>query len=95
MKKELLLKNPVTNATNPKDAEVEDHPFLDAGQCRELLRLADDFTNPQIPRIIRTLLYTGMRSGELCALHWKDVDLDYAVLEFMYNLYMFYGYFLV
>ena len=87
MKKELLLKNPVTNATNPKDAEVEEHPFLDAGQCRELLRLADDFTNPQIPRIIRTLLYTGMRSGELCALHWEDVDLDNAVLEIKYNLY--------
>lgn len=87
VKKELLLKNPVTNATNPKDAEVEEHPFLDAGQCRELLRLADDFTNPQIPRIIRTLLYTGMRSGELCALHWEDVDLDNAVLEVKYNLY--------
>lgn len=87
VKKELLLKNPVTNATNPKDAEVEEHPFLAAGQCRELLRLADDFTNPQIPRIIRTLLYTGMRSGELCALHWEDVDLENAVLEVKYNLY--------
>jgi len=87
VKKELLLKNPVTNATNPKDAETEERPFLDAAQCRELLRLVDDFTNPQIPRIIRTLLYTGMRSGELCALHWKDVDLDNAVLEVKYNLY--------
>lgn len=87
VKKELLLKNPVTNATNPKDAEVKEHPFLDAEQCRELLRLADDFTNPQLPRIIRTLLYTGMRSGELCALHWTEVNLENATLEVKYNLY--------
>lgn len=87
VKKELLLKNPVTNATNPKDAEVKEHPFLDAAQCREVLRLADDFTNPQLPRIIRTLLYTGMRSGELCALHWAEVDFENAKLEVKYNLY--------
>ena len=87
VKKELILKNPVTNATNPKDAEVKEHPFLNAEQCRELLRLADDFTNPQLPRIIRTLLYTGMRSGELCALHWTEVNLENATLEVKYNLY--------
>ncbi len=87
VKKELLLKNPVTNATNPKDAEAKEHPFLDAEQCREVLRLADDFTNPQLPRIIRTLLYTGMRSGELCALHWAEVDFENAKLEVKYNLY--------
>ena len=28
VKKELLLKNPVTNATNPRDAEVEEYPLL-------------------------------------------------------------------
>ena len=28
-----------------------------------------------------------MRSGELCALHWEDVDLENAVLEVKYNLY--------
>lgn len=87
VKKELLLKNPVTNATNPKDAEVKEHPFLDAAQCREVLRLADDFTNPQLTRIVRTLLYTGMRSGELCALHWTEVNLENATLEVKYNLY--------
>lgn len=87
VKKELLLKNPVTNATNPKDTEGKEHPFLDAAQCREVLRLADDFTNPQLTRIVRTLLYTGMRSGELCALHWTEVDLENAKLEVKYNLY--------
>ena len=37
------------------------------------LSLQDD---PQFNRMIRVLLYTGMRSGELLALRWTDIDFD-------------------
>lgn len=33
------------------------------------------------------LLYTGMRVGELTALHWDEIDLDNAVVTVKYNLY--------
>lgn len=90
VKKELISRNPVMHATNPKDAEPKEHPFLNAEQCKELLRLIDKdekITNPQVPRFIKMLLFTGMRSGELAALHWSEVDMDNAVLEVKYNLY--------
>ena len=55
VKKELLLKNPVFNATTPKDPEKKEHPFLDAEQCKELMGYLDEFTNPQMPRILKNL----------------------------------------
>lgn len=86
VKKELLLKNPVTNATTP-GAEPKEKAFLNADQCRELLGFADETSNPQVARAIKVLLYTGMRVGELTALHWEEVDLDVATLIIKYNLY--------
>nr|DAQ68806.1 MAG TPA: Integrase [Caudoviricetes sp.] len=86
VKKELLLKNPVTNATTPAGEEKE-RVYLDAEQCKELMTFLDEFTNPQLPRVIKALLYTGMRVGELTALHWDEVDLDRAMLTVKYNLY--------
>ena len=86
VKKELLLKNPVTNATTPAGEEKE-KLYLDAEQCKELMTFLDEFSNPQLPRVIKTLMYTGMRVGELTALHWNEVDLDRAMITVKYNLY--------
>jgi integrase len=86
VKKELLLKNPVTNATTPSGEEKERF-YLDAEQCKELITFLDELSNPQLPRVIKTLIYTGMRVGELTALHWDDVDLDKAMITVKYNLY--------
>ena len=86
VKKELLLKNPVTNATTPAGEEKE-RLYLDAEQCKELMTFLDEFSNPQLPRVIKTLMYTGMRVGELTALHWDEVDLDRAMITVKYNLY--------
>ena len=86
VKKELLLKNPVTNATTPAGEEKE-RLYLDAEQCKELMTFLDEFSNPQMPRVIKTLIYTGMRVGELTALHWEEVDLDKAMITVKYNLY--------
>lgn len=86
VKKELLLKNPVTNATTLAGEEKE-RLYLDAEQCKELMTFLDEFSNPQLPRVIKTLMYTGMRVGELTALHWNEVDLDKAMITVKYNLY--------
>lgn len=86
VKKGILLKNPVAHATSPK-VNDDQKLFLDANQCKQLLTFLDEPTNPQIGKVIATLLYTGMRVGELMALHWEDVDLDKAMLSVRYTLY--------
>ena len=86
VKKDMLAKNPVFNATTPKDAP-EETPYLNAEDCKTILQNIDDFLNPQMPRVIKTLLYTGMRSGELMALHWQDVDFDSGMITIRYTLY--------
>lgn len=86
VKKELLLKNPVANATTPSGEEKE-KLFLNAQQCRELLTFVDEMSNPQLCGVVKTLIYTGMRVGELTALHWDEVNLDKAMITIKYNLY--------
>lgn len=39
-----------------------------------------------IREIFRTLLYTGMRTGELMHLQWKDVDLDRRLIHIRYQI---------
>lgn len=86
VKKVLLQKNPVTNTTTPAGEEKE-LLYLVAEQCKELMTFLDEFSNPQLPKVIKTLIYTGMRVGELTALHWDEVDLDRAMITVKYNLY--------
>lgn len=86
IRKELLLKNPVTHATTPT-AEIKEKEFLNSEQCKKLLSVADTSTNPQVTRVIKTLIFTGMRVGELTALHWENVDLEKGYVAIKYNLY--------
>ena len=87
VKKELLLKNPVINATTPKDTDIEERVYLDAEHCKKLLTIINEFNNPQFTRLIRILLFTGMRIGEITGLHWNDVDFERSTLTIRYSLY--------
>lgn len=86
LKKDIISKNPVTNATTPK-AKQKKKLFLDANQCKQLLGILGDLPNPQTRVAIATLLYTGMRVGELLALHWGDVDFDNRTITIRHTLY--------
>jgi integrase len=86
VKKEIIQKNSVFNATTIKGEEKE-KKFLNAEQCKEILKIVDEMTNPQCAKAIKTLLYTGMRVGELTGLHWDDVDFDNGIITVKYNLY--------
>ncbi|MEE1340846.1 MAG: site-specific integrase [Succinivibrionaceae bacterium] len=87
VKKELLLKNPVFHATTPRNGEIVEKQFLNAEQCKELHGFIDEIGNPQLARAVKTLLYTGMRVGELTGLHWSEVNFEQATLTIKYNLY--------
>ncbi len=57
-------------AKQPKEKK----PFLDEHQAKDLLEMVSE--NTQFNRIIKVLLYTGMRSGECLALRWQDIDFE-------------------
>ena len=75
VKKGLLEKNPVVNTTPPKP-DNKKKLFLDSGQCKQLLDIFEDIENRQLCVMINTLLFTGLRSGELLALQWQDINFD-------------------
>lgn len=79
VKKGLLEKNPVANTTPPKP-EYKKKLFLDAGQCKQLLDIIEDIDNQQLRVMITTLLFTGLRSGELLGLQWGNINFDEATI---------------
>ena len=86
LKKDIIWKNPVVNATSPR-GKRKDKEFLDADQCKLLLEYLKEIENQNARVGLTTLIYTGMRSGELCGLHWKDVDLNKGTIYVRYTLY--------
>ena len=75
-----LRETPCTKAVIlPKNTQKEKKPFLTEEQAKELLQMVSDPT--QFNRIIKVLLYTGMRSGECLGLRWQDIDLEKGLLH--------------
>jgi integrase len=73
----LIQSNPARSAKRPKvdRSEVE---ILSETQVRDVLR---KLQGRPFYRVAALGLATGMRRGEICALRWKDVDLDGASLR--------------
>ncbi|MBE6756661.1 MAG: site-specific integrase [Ruminococcaceae bacterium] len=71
-----IKETPCTKAVIlPKSKQQkEKKPFLNEYQAKDLLKMVEDST--QFNRIIKVLLYTGMRSGECLALRWQDIDFE-------------------
>ena len=85
VKKEIMRRNPCKLATPPK-VDTKPAAYLDEAQCRtflEYLQGQDDF---QFEVICNLFLATGIRCGELCALHWEDIDLDTGLLYIRHTL---------
>ena len=86
LKKDIIAKNPVAHATSPK-MQQKKKLFLDAGQCKQLLVLLKEVPNQQMQRTIAALLYTGMRVGEMLALHWDAIDFEGGTISVRHTLY--------
>lgn len=71
-----IKESPCTKAVIlPKSIQTkEKKSFLDESQAKMLLKMFDG--NTQFDRIIKVLLYTGMRVGECLALRWQDIDFE-------------------
>ena len=73
----LIHRNPAAMVKRPA-IERKDAGHLSAQQAEALL-LA--IRGDRLEALYRAMLATGLRRGEALALHWRDVDLDAAVVR--------------
>lgn len=78
VKWQLIFSNPCSRVVLPKTKHKE-AVYLDEEQAADLLAALDK-ESMQHQVIVKLLLFTGMRRGELCGLEWKDVDFERAVV---------------
>lgn len=77
---ELIKRNPCENIRQfPCDTE-EMHILDEEGYCR-MRKIMLGCPNKRLATATILALATGLRRGELCALRWRDVDLDRATLS--------------
>lgn len=69
---QVVFSNPCDRIKPPK-VEKKDPRYLDEKQAALLLELLEQ-EGIQYRTMIKLLLYTGLRRGELCGLEWKDID---------------------
>lgn len=75
-----IISTPCKNVILPKNKKsAEKKPFLDENQAKALLNMLEGYS--QFNTIIKTLLYTGMRSGEALALRWCDIDFENNIIH--------------
>lgn len=78
---------PCRNVILPKNKGKKKKPVLDEEQTKRFMELIETKKcDPDIKRIIKTLLYTGMRCGECLALSWNDIDFENMTISIEHNL---------
>ena len=75
---QVIPSNPCERVAPPK-VERKEAVYLDEEQAADLLAALDK-ESMQHQVIVKLLLFTGMRRGELCGLEWKDIDFERAVI---------------
>ena len=79
MEWQIIFSNPCDRVRAPKVPRTE-AKYLDEEDAAKLLDLLDK-EDLQHAVMIKLLIYTGMRRGELCGLEWQDIDFDSAVIH--------------
>lgn len=75
----ILESNPCSRTKPPKTTK-KNPKYLDEFQAEKLLTLIEKESIPH-QTMIRLLLFTGMRRGELLGLEWKDVDYNKRIIS--------------
>jgi integrase len=84
----IMKENPIRRTTPPRrQGKATEGIFLDEEQSRLFLSLLDDMPQSTYKAAFFVLLYVGLRSGELRALHWNDIDMDGGIMYIRHGLY--------
>lgn len=86
VRKEIMRRNPVSNSVPISKKAVNAVTYLDETQAFQLIAALDEQNDFMFKVMINTLLYTGMRGGELCGLQWQDIDLDKGIIYIRHTL---------
>ena len=82
-----IRESPCHNVILPKNRNKKKKPVLDEKQTKQFLESLDTKKcDEDFKRIIRVLLYTGMRCGECLALSWEDIDFENKTISINHNL---------
>lgn len=76
---QVIFSNPCDRVKPPK-VEHTEAKYLDEIQAAHLLELVEN-ENMQYKTIVKLLLYSGVRRGELCGLTWDDINFDDRLLS--------------
>lgn len=85
VKKEIMRRNPCKLVTPPK-VDTAPAAYLDEAQCHKLLDLLSQQNDFQFEVIINLFIASGIRSGELSALYWEDINLDTGMMFIRHTL---------
>lgn len=77
---QVIFANPCDRVKPPK-VEASEPKFLDEEEAAHLLDLVERDSDTQFKTMIKLLLYTGFRRGELCGLEWPDIDFKSNVIH--------------
>lgn len=75
----VLFSNPCDRTQTPK-ADTKEAKYIDETQANALMKSLEKADETH-RAIIRLLLFTGMRRGEILGLRWSDVDFDKGTLN--------------
>ncbi|MGN0667251.1 MAG: tyrosine recombinase XerC [Huintestinicola sp.] len=78
---------PCRNVILPKNKGKKKKPVLDEEQTKRFMELLETKScDLDIKRMIKVLLYTGLRSGEMLALSWNDINFEDMTISIEHNL---------
>jgi len=87
LKRSIVATNPVAQADKPKASISDDFRFLTVEEVEAVLReMPTDEIGKTDRAIILTAAMTGMRSGELRALRWRDIDWTAGLIRVRKNM---------
>lgn len=82
-----IRENPCHNVILPKDRNKKKKTSLDEDEINRFMELLNTKVwDEDFKRIIKVLLYTGMRSGECLGLAWEDIDFEEMTITINHNL---------
>jgi integrase len=84
----IMKENPLKRCTPLKINKFDtEKKALDTQQAKQFLELLEDEKNSNLKCAMFVGLFCGLRSGEMRALHWDDIDLEKELIYVRHSLY--------